>query len=263
MEIKIDTDVRYMLDSPKVPKERIDELEYIAMKRIKGALSRHSKPCLGYSMGKDSIVVQNMLRKSGLGVDEILWATTNTQYKANVDWYNKYEADTSRWVDIPRPTFEELETVPDLLFPNSTKMVTQWMNSKWKAQQKTLVGEGYDLFITGRRTAEHNFCGRKDEGYLAKGKQYDTLSPIGEWKFDDVIAYIHYNGLDLPPSYFYKYGFFHGSGAWAQRMRMGKFTNYTINDCFDEVYEVEPELIHEAADKLSAAKRYLEMRNLI
>lgn len=261
MEIKIDMDVRETLHTPKVSEDRINELEYSAVKRIKGALSRHAKPCLGYSMGKDSIVVQNIMRKHGLLVDEILWATTNTQYKANVDWYNKHDADTSRWIDIPRPTFEELETVPDLLFPNSTKMVTQWMNSKWKAQQKTLVGEGYDLFITGRRTAEHNFCGRKDEGYLAVGKQYDTLSPIGEWKFDDVIAYIHYNGLDLPPSYFYKYGFFHGSGAWAQRMRIGKFSGYSINDCFDEVWEVEPDLIREAADKLTSAKKYLEMRS--
>lgn len=263
MELKLDKfEAAKVLRSPKVSLSRINELEFMATRRIKGALSRHAKPCLGYSMGKDSIVVQNIMRKHGLLVDEIIWATTHVQYMANVDWYKRQDIDSSRWVDIPRPSFEDLNNT-ELLFPATKKLETQWMSYKWKEQQRILEGEGYDLFITGRRTREHNKCGSRESGYLVAGKHYDTLSPIAEWTFDDIISYILYNNIELPPSYFYPYGLSHGSGAWAERVRHSDFSEYSINDCFDEVFSVEPDTIREAAEHLTAAKKYLEVRELI
>lgn len=241
----------------KIPKELIDEKELKAIKLIKEVTKKYNNIVLGYSLGKDSIVVDYLLSKANVKYKQVLFRTYYhfTEIK---QWWEKNKRENSLLIEIPRPTWEDLEKNSDLLFSINKKADTEWMLYKYKIQQKYLK-QNCDLFITGRRYAERNRCGAKADNFIVKGT-YDTFSPIADWTTEDVIAYLRYNDIELPPNYLkYKNGFAYGSIAWAERQRFNQFNN-DINEKWQEVYDIEKEIVIEASKHLSSAKKWLEER---
>lgn len=138
-----------------------------------------------------------------------------------------------------------------------TEVCSRWMAEKWKRQNQDIARHGFDLFIAGRRLKDGNQCGKADDDFTVQKKGYVTFSPLADWSHEELLAYIRYNGIELPPFYNFPRGFMIGSIA------MGEWTEYacldkTVAQVWDEIYMIEPSLVIEASKHLTSAKTYLD-----
>lgn len=77
--------------------------------------------------------------------------------------------------------------------------------------------------------------------------------PLADWSHEEVLAYIHYYNLVMPPIYDWKNGYLCGTHPWAARQWTG-----SIENGWKEVYEIEPDIVKEAAKKIPSAKEFLK-----
>lgn len=175
------------------------------------------------------------------------------------DWIDKNKPSGIIEETIDKYSLEWLEKHPDYLFcKNNTR--NSWMSTKWRRQREDIPKHGFDLFITGRRIKDGNNCGNKDDGYVLHKEKYDVISPLAEWNAEQILAYIKYNNIELPPFYRWDRGFLIGSiamGEWTERAIMGK----TEDEVWDELYEIDKSIVLEASKTLSSAKSYIERKN--
>lgn len=239
-----------------ISKDEIDELEKETIEKIKKVDAYYNKTCISYSAGKDSIVLQNLINKSGISHRPVMWMTIY-QYPSFLNWLKDHEPRKLHIEILSKPTWLQLENESDLLFCKTPDANTYWMAQKWKAQNSYLKDNNFDLLITGRRLGDGNNCGSKKKLYVRKAKNYDIFSPLAEWSYEQVFGYIRHRNLSLPPHYFYKDGFIHGSGAWAERISYG-LADKTDNEHWKELYLREPQIVIEAANYLSSAKMFLK-----
>ena len=112
---------------------------------------------------------------------------------------------------------------------------------------------------TGRRLKDGNQCGNIENNFIVNKNGYDVFSPLGAWNNEQLLAYIKYNNLDLPPFYKYDRGFLIGSiamGEWTERAVLDK----TENEVWDELYLIDKSIVINASKVLTSAKKYLEER---
>lgn len=160
-------------------------------------LANYKKVCFGYSAGKYSILLHQLLRETPSKYDSVLWQT-RFQFPLNQLWIASHCPENLIIEDIARPDWDDLEVNSDLLFTGTKQADVAYMQHKWRAQNVFLKRYGYDLFITGRRLAESNNCGAKAKQYIRKGKSYDVFSPLAQWKTEEVFAYMGYKQIELP-----------------------------------------------------------------
>lgn len=209
--------------------------------------------CNGWIAGKDSIVVQDLVSKSGIRCTPIIWRGVN-EYPAMTEWIERNRPEGLVESVIERFTLDYIERNPGFLFCQGGNDYRQrWMAEKWRRQRLDL--RGFDVLITGRRILDGNQCGSAVDGFV-RGK---ALSPIADWTHEDLLAYIRRNGIELPPFYSWPRGFLLGSvamGEWTERPAMG----LTAREVWDELHEIDASIVEGAAGALSSARDYLEGR---
>lgn len=107
-----------------------------------------------------------------------------------------------------------------------------------------------DILLLGRRKADGNFVGRGKNMYT-DGKGVIRYSPLADWRHEDILAYIHYNELPLPPIYDWHNGYKCGTHPWPARQ-------WTKGNGWAEVYDIDPTIIESAAEYIPAAADYLK-----
>lgn len=238
--------------------EEIKELEQKTINRIRRVATNYNNICSGWIAGKDSIVVNNILLKSGINFKPIMWRGIN-EYPEMKKWVDANKPNNLIEEVIDKYTLEYLEKHPDYLFcKNNTRQ--RWMATKWERQRKDIAKYNFDLFITGRRLKDGNQCGNEDNEFIVNKKGYDVFSPIGEWSHEQLLAYIRYNNIELPPFYQYDRGFLIGSiaqGEWTERAVLDK----TENEVWEELYQIDKSIVIDASKKLTSAKKFLEAKN--
>lgn len=243
----------------KIPQSHIDDLTQKTIEKIKKISKGYKKIVVGYSSGKDSIVVEDLCKKSGIKYIPVMWRTIY-HYTKTLDWIKNNKPENTIEIILDRPSWDDLEKNEMLQFCGEKKADTFWMSHKWKAQKQFLKEYGCDLFITGRRTRDKNNCGKKENDYVKIGKDHNTFSPIAEWTIQEVIAYLRYNNLELSPQYLeIPDGFLNGSIAYLESFRFGRF-KCELNDKWDEVYNIEKDQVYRAAKYLTSAREYLKWR---
>ena len=65
---------------------------------------------------------------------------------------------------------------------------------------------------------------------------------------------MHYNKIDLPLIYKWRKGFYNGTHIWAERKVE------SIREGYAEVYEIEPQIVIDAAEVLPSAKEFLKCK---
>jgi len=239
-------------DKVSISELRAKERETIEL--IKRTSRNYGNICSGWIAGKDSLVLDRILNKSGIGFTPTMWEGVNP-YPAMVDWIKAHGPANLIVETIDKFSLEFLEAHPDYLFcKNGTR--TKWMSEKWKRYKQDMKKHGFDLFVTGRRLKDGNICGSKESGYVTK-RDYDTFSPLAEWSHEDVLAYIKYENIELPPFYFWPRGFLIGSvamGEWTERPAM----ELSDNEVWDELYHIDKNIVTSASKTLTSAKTYLE-----
>lgn len=237
----------------------IEELAETAIERIERIAQGYSRVCVGYSAGKDSIVIEDLVRRAGVPHTPILWR--GIFHHASFDqWLAENAPRDLRTVWIDRPTWAYLEAHPEMIFPTTSRETTRWMSFKWDVQKRTFKEDGFDLFITGRRISERNRCGSKADEYLVRDGVYDTFSPIADWTTKDIIAYLRYNGLSIPPQYFDQPdGFVSGSDSWIELPRY-ESVRETVEEMLEDAYRADPEAVKEVGKHLTIVADYLHLR---
>lgn len=242
-----------------VPRAYVEELTETAIERIERIARGYSRVCVGYSAGKDSIVTEDLVRRAGVPHIPFLWKT-QYHHKSFDEWVAENGPAGLRIVPIPMPSWEYLEKHPNMVFPATSKDNTKWMSFKWDVQRDSLTEAGCDLFITGRRVAESNRCGSRASEWVVEGKRYATFSPIADWSTKDVLAYLRYNGISLPPQYFdAPDGFIGGSAVWIELPRYESVRD-SVEQMLEDAYRADPEAVKEAGKHLTIVADYLHLR---
>lgn len=249
----------YDLSTELYSREDINDLMKITTAHIRRVTASYKHICNGWIAGKDSIVLQDILEKSGIRSTPIIWRGIN-EYPEMKKWIEENKPCGIIEEIITKFSLEFLEKHPQYLFCKG-KTRTAWMAEKWKRQSTDIPKHGFDLFITGRRLKDGNQCGGKANGYIQHKADYDVYNPLAEWNAEQLLAYIKYNNnIELSPFYSWPRGFLLGSvamGEWTERPIM----KMTEKEVWDEIYEIDPSIVIKASSVLTSAKKYLLERS--
>lgn len=237
--------------------EDIQTLEAKTIARIELVARAYNNVCSGWIAGKDSLALSFLLSKTSIRHTPIMWRGIN-EYPAMAAWIEKNKPHNLVEEVIDKYTLDFLEKNPEYLFCKG-KTRLKWMNTKWERQRKDINKHGFDLFITGRRLKDGNLCGNAENNFIVPKKGFDTFSPLGDWNNEQLLAYVKYNHIQLPPFYSYDRGFLIGSiamGEWTERAVLDK----TEEEVWQELYDIDKSIVINASAKLSSAREFLKGR---
>lgn len=204
-----------------------------------------------WSGGKDSVVLADVCKKAG--VNESMFAHTRLEYPAFIAWCNTHKPEGCTTIDLGYD-LEWLKDHPRMLFPQGSD-VQRWMiMCQRKAFTEFFFGRKIDMLLVGHRKADGNVVG--ENNVLKKNSGEVRYSPLADWPHEMLLAYIHYFKLPLPPIYEWKDGYRQGTHSWAARVNMKSW-----KQGFSEVYDIDPNIIFEAAQVLPSAKVFIEEEN--
>ena len=107
--------------------------------------------------------------------------------------------------------------------------------------------------LLGRRKADGNYVGKGDNIYT-NGQGITRYSPLSDWSHEQILAFIHYYNVALPPFYEWKNGYYCGTHPWAARQR-----TCSIENGWKEVYQIDSSIVIEAAEYIQSAKDFLKI----
>lgn len=232
-----------------VSREELDRAVDAAVSSIREAV-RGKNAVYGWSGGKDSLVLSRLCQAAG--VRRCIFTRTNLEYPAFERWSMSHLPEGCTINNLGYD-LDWLEQHPEMLFPDGPH------DQHW---HKILQIRGYeevyermrpDLIITGHRIADGNVVGPGN--YIRKKSGEVRFAPLAAWPHELILAFIHYNNIELPPIYGWNKGWVYGTHTWPERG--GKEAR---SETWDEVYDIDPEIVRTAATRLEAARAYLRGR---
>lgn len=234
-----------------VPKVELDELVAETVEEIK-LQTVGKKAAYAWSGGKDSLVLGEICRTAG--IKECMLAVCDLEYPAFMNWIQEHKPEGLEIINTGQNT-EWLKKHPEMLFPRNSKTAARWFSIvQHKAQAQYYRAHELDVLLLGRRRADGNYCGRGSNIYT-DGKGVTKYSPLAGWKHEAVLAYIHYYGVPMPPIYDWAKGYLCGTHPWPAR----QYTE-TEENAWKEVFEIDPEIVREAAKVFPGAKKYIRAK---
>lgn len=239
--------VRERLQEDKDFENRIVELREQARDRIKRHI-KGKKVAVSWSGGKDSIVLEHICRD--LGIKKILWVRCNLEYQQVLDWIRENAPENLEIIN----TGQDLKWLAEnkyMLFPQHAEIASIWFKQvQNEGQKRYFQSNNLDMILVGRRKKDGNDPG--EDGLDIDEHNVVRYAPIYDWKHEELLAYMEYYEIDWPPFYFWKNGFQVGTGPWAAREYTG-----SVENGWQEVYEIEPEIVERAAYYLNSAAEFL------
>lgn len=232
-----------------VSEAALGELVAATIKDIK-AKTAGKKAAYAWSGGKDSIVLGKLCEAAG--VTDCMIGVCDLEYPAFAGWI---EANKPAGYEVinTHQGLDWLARHPEMLFPQNSATAGRWFSIvQHRAQRIYAKVHSLDLIILGRRRADGNYVGRGTNIYT-DGRGVTRFSPLAAWSHEHVLAYIHYHQLPLPPIYGWKNGYLCGTHPWPAR----QWTGSTENG-WREVYDIDPSIVIEAAEKIESARVFLE-----
>lgn len=235
----------------EVTAEEIDKLEAATVESIKSTVSgKHA--AFGWSGGKDSLVIAKLCELADVG--ESLFAHSELEYPAFLKWCLKNKPKGCEVVNVGLD-LEWLSKHKEMLFPQDAKTAYRW----YQLIQQTAIRRYFrsnklDYIIVGHRTADGNYVG-KGGNISTNGAGVVRYSPIADWTHEQLLAYIHYRNIPMPPIYGWKNGYKCGTHSWP-----GRTHTQSIERGFSEVYEIDKSIVKQAAEVLPEARHFLEGR---
>lgn len=210
--------------------------------------AKGKKTAYGWSGGKDSIVLAELCKKAGITTG--FFAYSPLDYPDFVNWCLKNKPDGV----IPMNTGYDLEWLShhqELLFAEG-RIGQRWHQINQRGPFSRMFFDNHlDMLIVGHRVIDGNVCG--ENGFIRKQSGEIRYAPIRNWPHEVLLGFIHYNSLELPPIYSWKDGFVQGTHAWPER----EFCK-TVTQGYQEVYDIDPSIVVNAATKLTSARHFLE-----
>lgn len=231
-----------------------DELETVieaTVKRIRATLPAGARIGAAWSGGKDSVVVDYILRRAGFDFPSCIGMTDELEYPEFMRFVtNNMPPDLI--VYNSGHTIKWLSNNLDWLFPDNSTKAARWFKAvQHAAQDKFYKEKRLTHLITGRRLKDRNYVG---PGGLYRNRGTGTVrySPIFDWTHEMVLACIAYRNLPLAPFYTWPNGWIVGSGNWAAR----QWTGSTYNG-WAEVAAIDPGVVKRVAGFIESANDYV------
>lgn len=236
-----------------VTKEELEELVQDTIKDIRKETSG-KKAAYAWSAGKDSLVLGDICRRAG--ITACMLAVCNLEYPAFMSWIREHKPENLEIINTGQD-LEWLKKHPEMLFPQGCKAASRWFSIvQHRAQSKYYKSHELDVLLLGRRRADGNYCGRGGNIYT-DGKGVTRYSPLSGWSHEAVLAYIHYYNISMPPIYGWPNGYLCGTHPWPARQRTGSEENG-----WAEVYQIDPDIVKDAAKTISGARKYLKSNDI-
>lgn len=235
-----------------VTRLELDELVNKTLEEIKRNTAG-KKTAYAWSAGKDSIVLGKLCEMAG--IKECMMAVCDLEYPAFMEWVNEHKPEKLTLINTGQ-NLEWLAKHPEMLFPQESKTASIWFRIvQHNGQAKYYKKNQLDMILLGRRRADGNYVGRKSNIYT-NAKGVTRYSPIADWSHEAVLAFIHYYDMNLPPIYGWKNGYLCGTHPWPAR----QWTKDSYN-AWEEVYQICPEIVQNASERISGAEEYLKSIN--
>lgn len=203
-----------------------------------------------WSAGKDSIVLGHICEAAG--VSDSMIGVCDLEYPAFMAWVVANKPTGCEIIN----THQDLDWLarhPELTFPQDAATAGRWFSIvQHQAQREYFKAHNLDIIILGRRRADGNFVGRGSNIY-EDSKGVTRYSPLAAWSHEQVLAYIYYHQLQLPPIYGWTNGYLCGTHPWPARQHTG-----SIDNGWREVYEIDASIVTGAAAKMAGACHFLE-----
>lgn len=91
--------------------------------------------------------------------------------------------------------------------------------------------------------------------FIPTNRGVTRYSPLSEWTHEQMLAYIHYHNLEMPPIYSWKNGYLCGTHPWPARQWTG-----SVENAWAEIYEIDSSIVHDAAGLIRSAEDFLNKR---
>lgn len=243
-----------------ISKEHIDRLTEETIGRIKSVIRNKDYRRIGYawSGGKDSIVLYDILKKSKIRLIGGILALYEHEFPEFLEWLFENKPLDCRVVYTHAFTDEYINKHPEVLFPIEKKWKDAYLPPRWKVQNQFIEGYKLDCLILGRRIADGNNCGKKEDGYITTSKNIkcDKFNPIADWTHEEILAYIRHNDLELPPIYFYENGFQGGTQLWTEKRRINGY----YFDTFDLLMSIDKRIILQSRGRIDLVDEYFKYK---
>lgn len=232
-----------------VPREALDRLTVATVADIRQkVLGRNA--AFAWSGGKDSLVLERLCYLAG--VEECVLVISDLEYRAFLAWVTDHMPFRLEVVDTGQ-NLEWLSKHQDMIFPQDSQTAAKWFHIiQHRGQAQYYKQRGCDVLLLGRRKADGNYVGGASNIYTDR-QGITRFSPMADWKHEDVLAFIHYHDLPLPPFYNWPNGYYCGTHSWPARQWTG-----TAENGWKEVFSIDPDIVWEAAEYIPAARRFLE-----
>lgn len=232
-----------------VPKKELDQLVEETVKKIREK-TVGKKSAFAWSGGKDSLVLEKVCYMSG--VNACVLVICNLEYKAFLQWVTDNMPSELAIIN----TGQDMKWLSDhqqMLFPQDSKTAAQWFHMvQHRGQAKYYKENDLDVMLLGRRKVDGNYVGKGDNIYT-NGEGITRYSPLSDWSHEQILAFIHYYNVTLPPFYEWQNGYYCGTHPWPARQWTGSEEN-----AWKEVYEIDQEIVREAAKVFPGAEKYLK-----
>ena len=232
-----------------INKKDLDRLVDKTMREMKKK-TKGMRAAYAWSGGKDSLVLGEICRMAG--ITHCVLVVCNLEYPAFMEWVEANEPPELSIINTGQD-IEWLAAHPEMLFPQDSKTAAKWFQIvQHRGQAKYYKEKQLDIMLLGRRRADGNYVGRGDNIYTNR-QGLTRYSPISDWTHEQVLAYIHYYNLEMPPFYGWENGYLCGTHPWPARQWTGSKEN-----AWKEICEIDRSIVEAAAGHIQGAKDLLE-----
>lgn len=232
-----------------VSKKELDQLVEKTVKEIKKK-TKGKKAAYAWSGGKDSLVLGEICQRAG--ITPCVLVICNLEYQAFIEWVEAHKPQELSVINTGQD-IKWLAGHLQMLFPQDSKFAARWFQIvQHRGQTKYYKEQGLDMLLLGRRRADGNYVGKGDNIYT-NGQGVTRYSPLADWTHEQVLAFIHYYNLEMPPIYDWKNGYLCGTHPWPARQWTGSVVN-----AWAEIHEIDSSIVAEAAEHIQSAKDFLE-----
>lgn len=231
-----------------VSRKELDQLVDKTVEEIKNRTCG-KKTAYAWSGGKDSLVLGEICCMAGIGPSVLV--ICNLEYPAFLRWVENHKPQELTVLNTGQD-MKWLAAHPQMLFPQDSRYASMWFHIvQHRGQAKYYKENRLDMMLLGRRRADGNYVGKRDNIYTNK-QGVTRYSPLSEWTHEQVLAYIHYHNVEMPPIYNWKNGYLCGTHPWPARQWTG-----SVENAWTEVYGIDRSIVKEAAVYFQSARQFL------